>query len=51
MADEVEQRRPINRKNPWLANRGLSRIIWRVKPGESEVEAALREADAGDFVP
>ena len=55
LPDEVEQQlgqlaQSTGRTKSWLANQAikdyLAREAWQI----SEVEAALREADAGDFV-
>ncbi len=56
LPDEVEQQlgqlaQSTGRTKSWLANQAiqdyLAREAWQI----AEVEAALREADAGDFVP
>ena len=56
LPDEVEQQlgqlaQSTGRTKSWLANQAiqdyLAREAWQI----TEVEAALREADAGDFVP
>ena len=56
LPDEVELQlgqlaQSTGRTKSWLANQAiqdyLAREAWQI----SEVEAALREADAGDFVP
>ncbi|QHB84890.1 ribbon-helix-helix protein, CopG family (plasmid) [Aeromonas veronii] len=55
LPDEVEQQlgqlaQSTGRTKSWLANQAikdyLAREVWQI----TEVEAALREADAGDFV-
>ncbi|MGC5484043.1 CopG family ribbon-helix-helix protein, partial [Aeromonas veronii bv. sobria] len=56
LPDEVEQQlgqlaQSTGRTKSWLANQAiqdyLAREAWQI----AEVEAALREANAGDFVP
>ncbi|WP_037424366.1 type II toxin-antitoxin system RelB family antitoxin [Shewanella xiamenensis] len=56
LSDEIEQKlvqlaQSTGRTKSWLANQAiqdyLDREAWQI----AEIQAALREADAGDFVP
>ena len=56
LPDEVEQQlgqlaQSTGRTKSWLANQAIQDYLAREALQITEVEAALREADAGDFVP
>ena len=56
LADDVEQQlvslaKATGRTKSWLASQAIQDFVAREAWQVSEIELAIREADAGDFVP